>query len=51
MSKHGLKPTREQRKFIEQQGLDAREWLVERNTITELVLVHRENGITRTINK
>jgi len=49
--KHGLKPTREQRKFIEEHGLNPQEWLVERDTFTETVLVHRENGSTRTIHK
>lgn len=51
MAKHGQKPTVEQRKFIEEHGLDAREWLIERNTLTQLVLIHRENGMTRTIYK
>lgn len=51
MAKHGLKPTREQRKFIEEHGLDSSEWLVERDTFTEMKLIHRDNSITRTIYK
>jgi hypothetical protein len=47
--KHGKKPTREQRKFIERSKLSASEWLVERETSTEMVLVHRFTKTTKTI--
>lgn len=39
--KHGIKPTREQRKLIEKWGLDAHDWLVIKDTPTELQIVHK----------
>ena len=39
--KHGVKPTREQRKLMMKWKVDTYDWLVERETSTELVLVHR----------
>ena len=39
--KHGKKPTREQRKLMQKWKLDPTMWLVERETNTELVLLHR----------
>ena len=39
--KHGTKPTREQRKLMEKWRTNAKDWLVERETTTELVLRHR----------
>jgi hypothetical protein len=39
--KHGKKPTVAQRKLMEKWKLDWRDWLVERETNTELVLLHR----------
>lgn len=44
--KNPKKPTREQRKLIEQQKLDAHDWLVVKDTSTELVLVHRYSDKT-----
>ena len=44
--KNGKKPTREQRKLIEQWGLDARDWLITKDTSTEMVLVHRNSDKT-----
>lgn len=49
--KHGKKPTREQRKFITGKGLSAENWLVAKDTPTEMVLVHRYTTATRTIHK
>ena len=45
--KHGKKPTREQRKLLQKWKLNSEDWLVERETSTELVLIHRhfENKI------
>ena len=37
------KPTREQRKLIQEQELNPAEWMIERDTTTEMVLVHRKN--------
>ena len=39
--KHGKRPTREQRKLMEKWKVNTQDWLVERETNTELVLVHR----------
>lgn len=39
--KHGKRPTREQRKLLEKCKVNTYDWLVERETSTELVLVHR----------
>ena len=39
--KQGVKPTRNQRKLIENWGLDARDWLVVKDTPTQMLIVHR----------
>ena len=39
--KHGVKPTRSQRKFIKSKRLNPENWMIERDTPTEMVLVHR----------
>lgn len=39
--KHGKRPTREQRKLMQKWKVNCQDWLVERETIHELVLVHR----------
>lgn len=39
--KHGKKPTREQRKLMQKWKVNAQDWLVERETATQLVLRHR----------
>ena len=50
--KHGCKPTYEQRKLISHWGLDTYNWLVVKDTPTELVLVHRNSDqTTKTIYK
>ena len=49
--KHGKKATHEQRKLIQRCGLDTREWLVAKDTSTEMVLVHRHTGTVKTITK
>ena len=50
--KNGKKPTYNQRKVIQAAGLDAHDWLVVKDTSTELVLVHRySDRTTRTITK
>lgn len=50
--KHGKKPTREQRKLLTKWKLDSRDWLVERETLTELVLIHRHfDNKTKVIQK
>ena len=47
--KHGKKPTVAQRKLMTKWKLDWRDWLVERETITELVLIHRHFDKTKRI--
>ena len=50
--KNAKKPTRAQRKLIEYYKLDAHDWLVIKDTSTELVIVHRHSDRTmRTIKK
>ena len=39
--KHGKKPTREQRKLMEKWKVNPQDWFVERETLTELVLISR----------
>lgn len=35
------KPTREQRKFIQSKRFNPDNWMIERDTTTEMVLVHK----------
>lgn len=44
MAKHGKKPTRQQKKMISENGKNPQNWLVERETPQELVIIHRETG-------
>lgn len=41
--KHLKKPTREQKKLIQKQDLNPADWMVERDTTEEMVLVHRHS--------
>lgn len=46
------KPTREQRKLIQSKRLNTDNWMIERDTTTEMVLVHKHfDNKTRTIYK
>ena len=49
--KHGVKPTREQRKLMTKWKVDTYDWLVERETSTELVLIHRHFDTKKIIPK
>ena len=49
--KHGKKPTYEQRKLIQRFGLDSHDWLVVKDTPTEMVLVNRYVDQTKTFPK
>lgn len=49
--KHGKKPTRSQKILIELRGLDPENWLIERDTVGELVILHRKTGSIKTIKK
>ena len=47
--KHGKKPTREQRKLMEKWKVNTQDWLVERETLSQLILVHRHFDKTKKI--
>lgn len=49
--KHGRKPTREQKKLLRKWGAVPENWLIERDTPNEMVIVHRVTGKTKTIPK
>lgn len=50
--KHGKRPSKAQAILIKQSGLNYANWLVVKDTSTELVLVHRHSDDTmRTIQK
>lgn len=49
--KHGKKPSREQRKFIEKHGYNSSEVLVIKDTPDEMLLVNRNDNIVITLNK
>ena len=49
--KHGKKPTREQRKLLQKWKVNAQDWLVSKDTPTEMVLVHRHFDRTKIIPK
>lgn len=50
--KHGKKPTAAQRKLMQTWKLDPANWLVVKDTPTEMVLIHRHfNDKTKTIYK
>lgn len=50
--KHAKRPTREQKRRLEKLKLNPADWLVERDTPEELVLVHRFSDKTiRTVCK
>lgn len=50
--KNGKKPSREQRKFIERNGLNSADWLITKDTPEFMELVHRfSDKTTRTIPK
>lgn len=47
--KHGVNPTREQRKLLQKWKLDSSMWLVVKDTSTEMHLVHRHFDSTKKI--
>ena len=49
--KHPVRPTRAQKKLLRAWGLIPENWLIERDTPDETVIVHRHSGQTRTILK
>lgn len=49
--KNGKRPTRAQKMLMTKHRLNYNNWLVVKDTSTEMVIVHRESGKTRTIKK
>ena len=49
--KHGKNPTVRQKKLISKMGLNFENWIVERETKEELIIVHRHTPDIRTITK
>ena len=44
--KHGKRPTREQKKLMQKWKMDPANWLVVKDTPSEMVLVHRYSDST-----
>lgn len=51
MRSNGRKPTREERKIINNFKLDTYMWLVQKNTTTQLFLIHKETKEVKIIDK
>ena len=51
MMKNGKNPTVRQKKLMAEWHLNYENWLVVKDTSTEMVIIHRATGRTRTINK
>lgn len=49
--KHGKKPTVAQSKFLEQNGLNAKEWLIVKNLKDKMLISHRGTGETKELAK
>lgn len=49
--KHGKKPTVEQRKLLEKEGLAWQDWLIVKSLPHSMIVVHRERGETRVVEK
>lgn len=49
--KHGLKPNKKQKILISSRGLNADNWLVERDTPQVMVIIHRDSHKKRNIYK
>lgn len=49
--KYGRRPTRRQREMIKQRRLDPHNWLIVKDTPTEMVIAHRVSGLVRVIRK
>jgi hypothetical protein len=49
--KQPKRPTRAQKKVIEQHKLNPSNWFVERDTPAEMVIVHRGTGTVKVIRK
>ena len=49
--KHGRNPTREQKKFLKSKGLNFENWLICKDTPTEMQIEHRHTSTVRVIKK
>ena len=49
--KHGKRPTKGQKIFIKSKGLNYENWLVCKDTPTEMVIEHRHTNTRKTIKK
>ncbi|MFH5187137.1 DUF6906 family protein [Paenibacillus sp. TAB 01] len=49
--KQGKNPTLKQKKAIKAAGLNVNNWLIERDTPAELVLIHRNTDTVRKLQK
>lgn len=49
--KHGKRPTKSQRIFLQSFNLDSEDWLVVKDTNTKMLLVSRYTGRTKEIPK
>ena len=49
--KHGKNPTVKQKKLMTAWHLNCENWLVVKDTSTEMVIVHRDTGVQRAIPK
>lgn len=47
----GTKPTYEERKILSFYGLDTYSWLVQKNTSTDIQIIHKTTGEIKTIKK
>jgi len=49
--KNGKKPTKAQKQLLQRYGLHPDDWLISKNTSTELVLIHRHTEQVRRMPK
>ena len=49
--KHGKKPTKQQKAFLKEYNLAPEDWLIVKNTSTEIEIISRFTGITKIIPK
>lgn len=49
--KNGKKPTRQQRKMLEEKGLNTYNWFVIKDTTTDMTVEHRHTDTVRIIRK
>ena len=45
----GRKPTREERKYINKAGFDTYKWLVQKNTLTTMYIINKDDKIAQIV--